>query len=433
MRILLYGSSPAMPTGMGKVAKETAAGLSRHGHDVHYFSPGDTGSHARPFPHDAPEEDRFTLHGTPNPGGPGISMFNVKLGEVDPDLVITNRNWQSLGWLANPLNNRYMNEAKPTPLLIYGPPIETEWEPPMFAEQILEEHLNEVWMVPFTELRYDQMLREWGLEQYLLPIEETGRWAPHGVDLDVFYPGCHDDHIDENAPGLHQGLGIGNRYVVLIIAENWRRKNLDLLFDAWGEFAGRVESHGGRRPLLMCHVDPYPTRGDDDFYGGWDLYKTAVSYDLTIAGNLAAVDDDTDTFTMKDHVGMFEPDEVIAAYLDAADCMVLPTSGEGFSMTSLEAMATGTPIVQTDLPHLRWLCGEAANYVRWDQQHALNTGERHVTPSVEHLTDVLEATWADEVMREEMGKMGRERATEFSLQNMTYRLAKAVEYVEEQL
>lgn len=433
MRVMVFGSNPTQHSGMGLVAGQVATGLAKHGHDVHYYGMGVIGGKRR-YPPKAPEDEQYWLYGSPNPGQ-AQALFSQRMGEIDPDVFVTNRNWQSLDWLSGPFNHRFQGTGVSTEIVFYGPPIETEHHPPAFEHRILEDHLNRAWLIPYTEPRFDQYAGDWELDRYTLPESREGAWVPHGVDLETFHPEAYTaDHAEtdedpEDLPGLREGLGIGDRYLGVFIGENWRRKNLDLLFDAWRGFRDRVIDAGGERPLLLVHSDPTASRGDDQFYSGWNLQLTALSYNLDFAESAARLDE-ADVFTTKEYVGDFQPREVVAGYLAPADVYVLPTAGEGFSLTSLEAMATGTPIVQTDLPTLRWLCGDqAAKYVDTVQQHALNTGERHWTPSVEDLTQQLFNAWANQGWREDAAEAGRERAEEFPWSRMHDGLADAVEFV----
>lgn len=426
-RILIYGSNPRLESGMGKVGLEMARQLAAE-HEVHYFAPNAIGPR-REYPPDA-DERTFVLYGRPSVGGPGIGMFSHRLAEVDPDIVLTNRNWQSLDWMANTLNDRYMNQARPTPLLFYGPPIEAEVRPPLFENTLLEDHLNEVYIVPYTGNRYEAMRNDWELEQYMLPPDREGAWVPHGVDLDVFHPEA--TKAREDVPGIRAGLGLGNRYIVTMVGENWRRKNLDLLLDAWGDFRDRLLDEGEQRPFLLLHVDPAASRGDDDFYAGWDIIKTAFGYGLNIATDMTAVNDEADVVTTKRYIGAFDPREVVAAHYATADLMCLPTAGEGFSLTTLEAMACGCPILQTDVPTLRWLSGEASEYIDVVQDHAINSGERHATPSVTDMADKLYDLYHDGARRLAMSEAGVERAAEFPWSRLGDGLNDAIAYIEEQ-
>ena len=61
----------------------------------------------------------------------------------------------------------------------------------------------------------------------------------------------------------------------------------------------------------------------------------------------------------------------VRPFLQKADVFVLPTRWEGLGIVLLEAMAAGVPIITSDLPICREVCGDAAIYVPVDQPKLL--------------------------------------------------------------
>lgn len=57
-----------------------------------------------------------------------------------------------------------------------------------------------------------------------------------------------------------------------------------------------------------------------------------------------------------------QPEAEVSDLLRGAAALIFPSHYEGFGLPPLEAMATGTPVVASDLPVLREVCGEAALY-----------------------------------------------------------------------
>lgn len=58
------------------------------------------------------------------------------------------------------------------------------------------------------------------------------------------------------------------------------------------------------------------------------------------------------------------PDEALVPLLGAALALVFPTRAEGFGLPVIEAFATETPVVASDLPALREVAGDAAEFMR---------------------------------------------------------------------
>lgn len=414
MRLLIYGANPKHDSGMGKTGREMAAAMADD-HDVHYFCPQLC---------DVMETyDGFQLHGSPGTGDPARLHLSNIINDVQPDVFMSNKNWQALQWLAQsdgPINRRYIEEGERMPVVFYGPPVESEEKPPWFARRLLDDHLNDVYLIPFTESRYDQYVGDWEIEEYTIPKDAPG-WVPHGISHDIFYPDT------ETRDSWREITGIGDRFIVQFVGENWRRKNIDVLMDGFKQFKASVDGN----PILSLHSPPNPSRGQDEFYSGWHLPRLADGIGLDWETNVEELNDDTDVFWTSQYPGDYIEREKVATFIDAADVYALPSSGESFSLTTLEAMACGTPVVQTDCETLRWLSGEHAEYIDVAQEHRLNSGEVQLTPDVDSLADKLELLYGDRDHWADIAVGGRERAKDFSWERTGEEMKAAVEWVYE--
>jgi glycosyltransferase involved in cell wall biosynthesis len=83
-----------------------------------------------------------------------------------------------------------------------------------------------------------------------------------------------------------------------------------------------------------------------------------------------------------------------------ARAFVMPSHWEGFGLPLLEAMASGTPIVASDIPVHREVAARAATYAPADDHEALAAA--------------IELVWNDTELRSQLVKEGRERVTCFS-------------------
>jgi glycosyltransferase involved in cell wall biosynthesis len=73
------------------------------------------------------------------------------------------------------------------------------------------------------------------------------------------------------------------------------------------------------------------------------------------------------------NVGLL-PQEQLAAYYRNVDLVIVPTFLESFSVTYLEAMHFGVPILTTDLDFARYICGDAAAYYDpWQPESFMET------------------------------------------------------------
>jgi glycosyltransferase involved in cell wall biosynthesis len=93
-------------------------------------------------------------------------------------------------------------------------------------------------------------------------------------------------------------------------------------------------------------------------------------------------------------------DEDLNYLYNACSLFVLPSLAEGFGLTALEAAATGVPIAVSDIPTLREVLGQAAEY--FDPEN------------VENIVDVVLNILHNEARGEELANLGLKRAAQFS-------------------
>lgn len=92
-------------------------------------------------------------------------------------------------------------------------------------------------------------------------------------------------------------------------------------------------------------------------------------------------------------------DDVVALYRNAV-CLLFPTFYEGFGLPALEAMAYGCPVVTSDIPVMREVCGDAALYCNPNEPVDIADKVRMLAQSSE--------------MREQFRRRGLSRAAQFS-------------------
>jgi len=145
---------------------------------------------------------------------------------------------------------------------------------------------------------------------------------PHGIDLDLFRP------IEQATARQQTGLPL-DTFAVLVLDQNNPRKRLDIAFDAFARFAvGKPET-----VKLVYHG---PLGG----HGKWDILGMAE--DLGI--------DDRLILPRRD--GLAIPHDQMAYLYSMCDVKLSTTSGEGWGLTTMEAMACGVPCVAPDFAAL---------------------------------------------------------------------------------
>ncbi len=155
--------------------------------------------------------------------------------------------------------------------------------------------------------------------------------VPNGADLETFSPQHREIYRDE----IRKRVGLTpDDFVLVFSGGDWRRKGLDLLFDVIGLIDDR------RVKLLVVGHD----RSDRDLR----LRPPALGIDSRV------------------HFAGFCTD--VQKYYAAGDLFVFPTSYEAFSLASIEAAATGLPVLITDVSGAAELIGdnEAGVIIRRD-------------------------------------------------------------------
>ncbi|HVT57228.1 MAG TPA: glycosyltransferase family 1 protein [Thermoanaerobaculia bacterium] len=98
------------------------------------------------------------------------------------------------------------------------------------------------------------------------------------------------------------------------------------------------------------------------------------------------------------YLGYVTPAELAALYR-AALVVALPSLYEGFGLPVVEALAAGAPLLLSDIPAFREVAGDAARYAAAERP--------------EQWAELLAALFADQDLRRELARRGRERAAAF--------------------
>jgi glycosyltransferase involved in cell wall biosynthesis len=109
---------------------------------------------------------------------------------------------------------------------------------------------------------------------------------------------------------------------------------------------------------------------------------------------------------LDDHVFLTGFRDDVPAVLAASDILVLPSFREGTPRVITEAMASGLPVIATDI------AGIPEQITDGENGYLIPTG----TPEV--LTDRLQELLADTELRTQMGAVGKEHAERFSITAM---------------
>lgn len=190
------------------------------------------------------------------------------------------------------------------------------------------------------------------LIRYRIASSEKIRVIPEGVHA-RFFPS------NENILGYPYVLSVGSRDP---------RKNIALLIRSWKRVPSEIK---GERKLIIAGQGgmSFTSEGFDKTFN-----------DVVIAG--------------------YVPDKNLPSIYSGADLFVYPSLYEGFGLPPLEAMACGCPVISSDIPSLREVCGDAAYYI--DPQ-----SEKSITSSIVSML-------AESDLRKALIGRGFERAERFS-------------------
>jgi glycosyltransferase involved in cell wall biosynthesis len=112
------------------------------------------------------------------------------------------------------------------------------------------------------------------------------------------------------------------------------------------------------------------------------------------------------------------PEETLAVMYRLAGVFVFPSLYEGFGLPPLEAMASGTPVVTSNVSSLPEVAGDAAVLVDPYDAHAIADGIHRVL--------------SDETLRRDLRKKGVARAGQFSWETSVRRVHKIYMQVAQQ-
>lgn len=212
-----------------------------------------------------------------------------------------------------------------------------------------------------------QVIRDAVEERYGVPRERIVV-IPQGAD-DSFQPATDPDVLSE----VRQRFFGSDRPYLLFVGKLSARRNILMLVRAFAELrAARAIPHG----LLLFGPN----------HEGLPLEE--LCRELGVAGDVVQTD------------GKVEHHRDLVPIYSAADVFVQPSEFEGWSITTVEAMACGTPVVAAD----RGGMGEVA------RGHAMMVAD----PSTAALVDAIGQVLDDDALRADLTLRARARARELS-------------------
>jgi len=152
----------------------------------------------------------------------------------------------------------------------------------------------------------------------------------NGVDLERFSPPSEAEAAEER-----KRLGLTDRVTVLAVGGIEPRKNTITLLDAYARAREELTARTGRQPLLLI-------AGGETLF---DYRAYREEFERVLAGMLRDGVLPADAVRVAGSVA----DDDLREMYRAADVLAFPSVKEGWGLTVLEAQASGTPVVASDI------------------------------------------------------------------------------------
>lgn len=208
----------------------------------------------------------------------------------------------------------------------------------------------------------------------------------HGVDTSVFHPG--DKREAKAALGFDP-----DRFLVLRVDKNSWRKDYP---STWQALAPVMRRH----PDIDAHFHCAQTARD--------------GYDLT---NVRWNDEDVrERVTFTANLAPFRgvPIEQMATMYRAADLFVSTSWGEGFGLTILEAMASGTPVIAGKHSAITEVVGDGGILIEPKGRMFVPMGQKQSLPDIEKFSYWIERLYESPKMRDGLARAAVAQASKFS-------------------
>jgi glycosyltransferase involved in cell wall biosynthesis len=310
MKIAIVSESTSKPSGFGQQAKLLAASLSDHGHDVNVLS----------FDHQKiPGNEKWKEFPCSIFSGPHIQHY---LDKVKPDKVIFFGHAEFTGFLQVLANSHI---AKHADCFFW-----IAWEAVTVPENLQKAYRCADKLVHLSSFA-QKLWRD---------LDSKSIVIPHMVDKSVFRPLGNKEKLRAIWSRRLRVAIDPTGFVILCVDRNNTRKRYDLIFEAIRQLKTRTDDV---QVIVHCQVS-------DRF--GYDLKALAETYGVA----------DSVVFTKFSWDKGITSDDLNELY-NIADVRFSMSSGEGFGIPTIEAMAAGCVNVVPDNTTFAEIAGESAFFV----------------------------------------------------------------------
>lgn len=301
-KILFLSDSPLTCTGYGRISTEICNHMAKRGWEAHLMGHNYVGQDLPPGVtfKDGTKLNFWVYGNGREPYCKDLIMPRIR--DIKPDVfVVLLDTFMLFPWITE------LDFAPAKSVFYY--PSDGGGQLPSGCENVLKK-VN----VPIAMAKFGQQQAQ---KMYNIPA----LYMPHHVDTNNFFP-----LSDEEKAIARKRWGFTNKFVVGTVARNQGRKMLDRTIKGFAEFCKDKPD-----AILFMHTDP------TDAASVFDLNQLVLRHNLQ----------NRVIFTGMKYYKGFDYKDLNELY-NLMDVFLLSTSGEGFGIPIIEAMACGVPVVATD-------------------------------------------------------------------------------------
>jgi len=305
LRIAVLSDSPMIPTGYRNQMLPLANYLTEQGHEVHYMGNAFTGMPLNNFElHDGTKCD-FKLY-----GDMGQTYFQHQMTDILKDNMIDKFIILLDTFMLHGQDGWFLRTDTSPAKTFFWFPSDGGGGMPNGCANILNKIDQPVAMAEFGQKQVK--------DYYNLDVAHI----PHGCDTTLFHKLPLQEQLD-----LKKKYGLEDKFVVGVVARNQPRKNLDRTLKTIRLLKDKIPNL-----VLFLHMDP-----DDPAQPLWRMKSLVRKFGI----------ENRVIFSGMSALKGFPTDQMNEIY-NVMDCFFLSTSGEGFGIPIIEAMACEVPVVATD-------------------------------------------------------------------------------------
>jgi glycosyltransferase involved in cell wall biosynthesis len=308
-RVLVVGDSPWLKTGFAQVNRQAIQAFQSKGWKIAALTCLDQSP---------PTQDAIQVFLPSNPTYADMADVKAAVTAYEPDLIYHTGEFGTAVGFGYALEDTEFKAPYLTYLLQEGDPI-----------------VNQHWLW-YARTNRIITATEGGAEAIKTYSGAEVPWVYHGIDHDAFNTQKRDDGT---AAAIRAKYGWQNKFIMMYVATNVRRKQWPRLIEALGLLKYKYNQ---TNMMLYAHTVPF----NHHYLNGWNLPELNNQY-----GVLDEVVFHPDLVNKTYGAGVNEGEDrqfpTLSEMYAVADLLVHPSQVEGFGLPIAEAMASGLPVLTT--------------------------------------------------------------------------------------